>query len=289
MDRFGYDGGSTFALARYTSAGSLDPAFGDGGIALGGGDELDGMVVRPDGRIVATGTAYGDHPDYFPQMAFAIYDPDGSIYFKYLSDAQSPHYHGGPPTLQHGEIVVAGYAERGSKTFPVVARFGAHGRLDSTFGKRGFAEVKRATLAPTAVLAQNDGKILIATGQGGAVLRLLPNGRLDTSFGRRGIVSLGAGPSSLALQRDGKILVGDAGTLEQLVGGNNCVVPDLRGKTVGKATASLVKSYCRRGSIARRFSSKVAPGRVLSTAPAPGARLPGGATIHLVVSLGKPS
>jgi uncharacterized delta-60 repeat protein len=293
----GYGDYGVFVLARYTPAGSLDPAFGDGGIAqttLSMRASLEGIVVQPNGRIVATGTTIGEHPYYIPQMALAIYDPDGSVYFKYASTAQSPHYNGGPPTLQHGKIVVAGYAERGSKTFPVVARFGAHGRLDSTFGKHGFAEVKRATLPPTAVLAQNDGKIIIASGflfdpqRGGTVLRLLPNGRLDTSFGRRGIVSFGAGLSSLALQRDRRILVGDAGTLDRLVGGNNCVVPDLRGKTVGKATASLVKSYCRPGSIATRFSSKVARGRVLSTAPAGGTLLPGGTKIHLVVSKGKP-
>jgi beta-lactam-binding protein with PASTA domain len=49
-----------------------------------------------------------------------------------------------------------------------------------------------------------------------------------------------------------------------------------------------VKSYCRRGSVSKRFSSKVARGRVISTAPARGARLADGAKIHLVVSKGKP-
>jgi hypothetical protein len=144
------------------------------------------------------------------------------------------------------------------------------------------------------MLTQSDGKILIAEYSypgHSTVVRLLPNGRLDTSFGRRGRVSFDDQVSSLALQADRKVLVGgvngDAGMLTRLIGGNNCVVPDLRGKTVSKAGASLAKSYCRRGSISKRFSSKVARGRVIATAPTHGTLLPGGATIRLVVSKGK--
>jgi uncharacterized delta-60 repeat protein len=196
---------------------------------------------------------------------------------------------GGPSALQHGKIVVAGSIQDYRKTFPVVARYRANGLIDTTFGKHGYSEVKRTQFAPDAVLTQNDGKILIAgsTNLGGTVLRLLPNGRLDPSFGGRGIVSFDPGTSSLALQQDGKILVGGGTALDRLVGGNNCVVPDLRGETLSKAGATLARSYCRRGPVSKRFSSKVARGRVISTAPATGARLPGGAKIQLVVSKGK--
>jgi hypothetical protein len=128
--------------------------------------------------------------------------------------------------------------------------------------------------------------MLIASGNSGTVLRLLPDGRLDTSFGRRGIVSLNAALSSVALQPDGKILVG-GGELGRLVGGNNCVVPDLRGRTVGKASAILERSYCQRGSISKRFSRSVTRGRVISTALQRRARLPSGARVNLVVSKGK--
>ena len=99
------------------------------------------------------------------------------------------------------------------------------------------------------------------------------------------------GISTLALQTDGKILGGggsnNAWTLARLLGGNNCVVPSLRGKTVSKASVKLRKSYCRRGRITGRFSNKVDRGRVISTAPPRDARLPGGAKIALVVSKGK--
>jgi uncharacterized delta-60 repeat protein len=283
---------ASFALARYTPAGSIDSTFGDDGIVqtpFGGSAYLDGIVVQQDGKIVATGSSVGPgHGIYFEQMALAGYEPDGSLDPAFGGEVTTPkklHYYGGPATLEHGKIVVAGYIERGSKAFPVVARYGVNGLPDPSFGKNGFALVKR-DLLPTAVLAQNDGKMLIASGNSGTVLRLLPDGRLDTSFGRRGIVSLNAALSSVALQPDGKILVG-GGELGRLVGGNNCVVPDLRGRTVGKASAILERSYCQRGSISKRFSRSVTRGRVISTALQRGARLPSGARVNLVVSKGK--
>jgi beta-lactam-binding protein with PASTA domain len=101
----------------------------------------------------------------------------------------------------------------------------------------------------------------------------------------------GVSTLALALQADEKVLVGGAAgnawTLARLIGGNNCVVPTLRGKTISQATTTLKKSYCRRGRIATRFSSKVTRGRVISTAPPRGARLPGGTRVELVVSKGK--
>jgi uncharacterized delta-60 repeat protein len=286
-----YEEDGEFVLARYMPAGSLDPTFGDGGIAETGGDaDLGGMVVLPDGKIVATGTTFGGHPDYPHKIALAGYEPDGSVDFIFDRAVTYGRLSGGPSTLQHGKIVVAGSIQDYRKTFPVVARYKANGLIDKTFGRHGYSEVKRTQFAPDAVVTQKDGKILVvgSTNLGGTVLRLLPNGRLDPSFGGRGIVSLDPGTSSLALQRDGKILVGGGTDLDRLIGGNNCVVPDLRGKAVAKAGATLARSYCRLGSVSKRFSSKVPPGGVISTTPAPGARLPGGAKIHLVVSKGKP-
>ena len=117
----------------------------------------------------------------------------------------------------------------------------------------------------------------------------LPNGRLDPSFGRRGIVSLGNQSSTaLALQAGQKILVGeahgDAWTLARLLGGNNCIVPKLRGKTLSKARKTLKASYCRTGRISSLFSTKVAWGQVISTATPPGDRLPDGTKVDLAVS-----
>jgi uncharacterized delta-60 repeat protein len=293
---------SSFALARYTPDGSLDPTFGAGGIAqtmFDGYDSLAGITVQPDGGIVATGGSYGPgHGNDWNAMALARYEPDGSLDRAFgtggtVTTAHKLDYAGGPSALQNGKIVVAGSARlSGNHFFPVLARYKETGRIDSTFGTDGFAKIKRVTGLPSAILTQSDRKILITVGH--SVIRLLPDGRLDTSFGRRGIVSLGDGFSTLALQTDQKILVGggdfdgNASRLARLIGGNNCAVPDLRGKTVSKARAALETSYCRSGRVSKRSSSKVDRGRVIATAPQRGARLPGGARVELVVSRGKP-
>ena len=285
---------SSFALARYEQDGTLDPAFGDRGIVqtrFDGNLGLYGMFVRPDGTIVAAGGAAGPgHGLTFQRMAIVRYKPDGSIdpAFGTSGEVASPatlNYSGGPSTLQGGKVVVAGETHNGA---PVLARYTARGRLDSTFGKRGFSKVTRLKGGSTAVLAQKDGKILLGT-QFGAVARLTSNGRLDPSFGTRGVAApRGAGP--FAVQADGKILVAgssDESALERLIGGNNCIVPRLRGRAISKARADLESSYCRTGHISRRFSSTVTRGRVISTAPPRGARLPGHAKVDLIVSRGR--
>jgi uncharacterized delta-60 repeat protein len=65
-----------FGLARYTADGRLDPSFGDAGIVRtrfsSGISEADGVVVQPDGKIVAAGGGAG----YF---VLARYTPDGEL------------------------------------------------------------------------------------------------------------------------------------------------------------------------------------------------------------------
>jgi uncharacterized delta-60 repeat protein len=305
-------GWSQFALVAYRSNGSLDSEFGHAGIVqtsfdLGPGplDWLGGIAVQPNGKIVAAGSAgYGGHGLDIDTMALARYNPSGSLDSTFGTGGKATtnpklFYDGGPTTLQHGKILVAGTTSKkpGTKPFfPVVARFKADGRLDSAFGQHGFAAIGRDIYAPSAMLLQKDGKILIAETASyegpSAVVRLLPDGRRDKSFGRGGIVSLHDEESGLALQTDRKFLVGggnrdQAWTLSRLIGGNNCVVPGLRGTTVSKASVRLKKSYCRRGRISRRFSTRVSRGNVISAAPGRGARLPGGAKVGLVVSKGK--
>jgi uncharacterized delta-60 repeat protein len=300
---------ANFVLAGYTPNGSLDPTFGEGGIvqtSFYGDDWLDEIVVQPDGKVVATGTgALGGHGQDIATMALARYAADGSVDPTFGTDGKVTtdaklRYEGGPSALQGRKIVVAGETE--NKEVLVLARYRTDGRLDATFGKHGFVEIKRVTGLPTAVLVQNDRKILIATSGAShpnRVARLLPSGRLDTSFGKRGIVSLGDGPPlyieapyGLALQADQKILVGGGGgrssTLARLIGGNNCVVPGLRGKTMPKARARLRTSYCSLGHVSKRFSRTVIRGRVIAAAPKPDTRLPNGAKVDLVISNGTP-
>jgi uncharacterized delta-60 repeat protein len=300
----GFPDQTFFALVRYAPAGSLDPTFGDEGIAqaaFSGYDTLAGIAIQADGKIVASGDSWGgDHGDDSEQVALARFESDGSLDSTFgttgkVTTAKKLWYEGGPSALQGGKILVAGARvnDNGYGLFGVVARYWTDGRLDTSFGSHGYADVPQIKSA-AAVLTQSDGNILVL-GQK-TLVRLTPNGRVDPSFGTRGVASLGGGGQALALalQENGKILVGggasgSGGSLMRLIGGNNCVVPRLRGTTLAKASTTLKKSYCNRGRISRRFSSKVKRGRVLSTSPVHGARLSDGTRVALVVSRGRPA
>jgi uncharacterized delta-60 repeat protein len=220
---------SSFVLVRYTSDGSLDPTWGDGGIVeTGGGDvALGGMAVLPSGKIVATGAGYGlGKGDDGEWMLLARYLADGSLDPSFGTNGNGTtttsdlgELAGGPFALQDGKIVVAGASPRpayGTGLSPVLARFGATGRLDTSFGRQGFAQIRLGSVRPSAVVTQPNGKILLATAN--SVVRLLPNGQLDASFGIGGIVSLHHPVSSLALQGNGRIVVGVGTTLARLMG-----------------------------------------------------------------------
>ena len=285
----------TLVLVRYTPAGSLDSAFGLNGIAQASGEGdsvLGGIDVEPDGDIVAAGSAYGSHPYYVERMMLVRFKSDGSPDATFGTGgrvATNPkrRYTGGPSVLQNGKIVVAGAAH---DAFLVLARFDARGRLDPTFGKDGFAEIRSVGGAPSAVVEQSDRKIVLATlaygGDEGAVVRLLPDGRLDPGFGDGGIVRFGS--VALALQSDGKILDGwrNGSVLARLGGGSNCIVPGLHVATVPEALTDLKKASCG-AQIERQFSKKVARGRVILTKPRAGRRVLGGTKVVLVVSRGR--
>ena len=66
-----------------------------------------------------------------------------------------------------------------------------------------------------------------------------------------------------------------------------CVVPNVKGKTVATARAMLTRRRCRLGRVSRTYSAKVRLGRVIAQSRRPGARLPRGTRVNVVVSRGK--
>jgi uncharacterized delta-60 repeat protein len=121
-----------------------------------------------------------------------------------------------------GDIVAAGQAINNTGNGQiVVVRYRPNGSLDTGFGTGGIFK----TTLPTAngpyvgravVQLPTTGKLLVAGGTAGSmmVLRLTPAGRLDRTFGARGTgiatVSTGGFGGSIALQRNGGILVGSS-------------------------------------------------------------------------------
>lgn len=176
-------GHSHFSMVRHLTNGWIDTSFGVQGrvsTVIGVGDSrLTRIIVLPDGKIVAVG--YTD-----------FYDPVPSEHNFY------------------------GFA---------VARYNSDGSLDTTFDGDGVWTNTlvgyRGALAWD-VVVQPDGKLIVAgsgtlPGTGFIAVRLNVDGSLDTSFASTGvsIIDMGLYGSAkcVALQPDGKVLLGGNGTI----------------------------------------------------------------------------
>jgi uncharacterized delta-60 repeat protein len=235
--------------------GDLDPSFGGTpapGLMItdffGSADNILGIVLQPDGKIVAAGSAAGGPGG--TNFALARYKPDGSL---------DPDFGGNPtPGLQvtdffggidianavvlqvDGKIVAVGQAAGGpgGANF-VLARYMPDGSLDPDFGGNPAPGLQvtdffgSTDIARGAVL-QPDGKIIAvgqaAGGTGGtnfALARYKTDGSLDGTFGGNPMPGLMvtdffAGTDiarGVALQPDGKIVV--VGSVTGGTGGTN--------------------------------------------------------------------
>jgi uncharacterized delta-60 repeat protein len=176
--------GADFALARYTSGGSLDTSFGSKGTQTtsfgSGNDYAQALMIQSDGKIVAAG--YSTQPfGAYTQNEFALarYNSNGTLDTSFNSSgnvltsfsASAPAGSNvdaeinGIAEQADGKIVVAGYSSLtgpGGGVF-AFARYNSDGSLDSNFGTNGIV-----TLAPffsahdhaNALVIQPDGKII---------------------------------------------------------------------------------------------------------------------------------
>jgi uncharacterized delta-60 repeat protein len=151
-----------FVLVRYNADGSLDPSFGSGGKVL-----IDfgasAMVLQPDGKIVAAGTADG------PDFVLARYNADGSLDASFGSGGKvvtdfGGTEHGHAIALQpDGKIVAVGTTDSALNVDFALARYDPDGSLDASFGsggrvRTGFRLGEREDA--TGVVIQSDGKIV---------------------------------------------------------------------------------------------------------------------------------
>ena len=208
----------TLATAQ---AGTLDPAFGTGGIITTDfGDQINSNVaiatavtIQTDGKILVCGGIPSSTG--FPIAAIARYNTDGSVDTTFGTSGITTSLTLGVPTaiaLQaDGKIVVAGPAGGLSVN---VARFTSTGTLDTTFGTNGIftTGLNFNTGAPfTTLVIQSNGKILFANG---ILLRLTAEGQADSTFGTNGEASVvNRSAAGLALLSNGKILVASSSGL----------------------------------------------------------------------------
>lgn len=237
-------GGTGFTLVRLRADGSLDPAFGSGGIVdtpIGDPsvrDEASAVTLLGDGRILVAGTA-----DYYydAQTDFALvrYLPSGELDPSFgsggivVTRAAREDVASAMALTPSGGIVVAGYG--GGGAFRLV-RYLRSGALDPSFGKAGIVTTQIGTLYADAraVWVQADGRVIAggttrdrppAVWDEMAVARYNVDGSLDTSFGQGGrqtfdllaghdlgwalVVQPGSGGSSDRLIQAGRASEGD--------------------------------------------------------------------------------
>ena len=178
-----------FALARYNPDGTPDATFGDGGQVttdfVGFEDDAFSVLIQPDGKIVAVGSA--NDPATFYDFAAVRYLSNGTIDTTFgVAGKVSTDFKGGgfdrarSAALQpDGRIVAAGFETHsgGLQNFGV-ARYTSNGVLDTTFSGDGKAQIDFGTCCQSAtkVLLQSDGKIIAVGGANGESSdgRLLP-------------------------------------------------------------------------------------------------------------------
>ena len=172
-----YSANNDFALARYLINGQLDSSFGIRGIArqhffFAFDASISDIVIQNDQKILATGPVTTTEDGYPGDFGLSRFNPDGS--------------------------------------------------LDSSFGNKGWVYINFGDFTEdnaSGVVLQHDGKIIVGgttMDENGttsfAVARTLSNASPDQSFGAGGekILTLdnGAAANVVALQADGKILIG---------------------------------------------------------------------------------
>jgi uncharacterized delta-60 repeat protein len=169
----GSGGAQQLALWRFNADGTLDTAFGSGGIALGLGMGDFGygeLSLAPNGDIVQLGEGGGGENGSGGGV-IAFYTnagrPDTSF-------AQAGEFHfaaGGPTAVAfqpNGQLIAAGVSADGMHI--TVTRLNADGSLDTHFGRQGTLETPNSSTndeAPGAIAFLPGNLILVAGTRGG--------------------------------------------------------------------------------------------------------------------------
>jgi uncharacterized delta-60 repeat protein len=228
----GESSNTDFALARYNPDGSPDATFGNRGQVstdfLGLEDDAFSVLIQPDGKIVAVGSA--NDPATFYDFAAVRYLSNGTIDTTF-GVAGKVHTDFGDQNFDRarsaalqsdGRIVAAGFAisQNGGVQNFAVARYTSNGVLDTSFGTDGMTQIDFGSCCQSAnkVLLQPNGKIITvgyanteSSDSDFLLARLTSDGSLDPTFGAGGKVrtsfgDLNGGANGAIFQPDGKIV-----------------------------------------------------------------------------------
>ncbi|MCB9169010.1 MAG: hypothetical protein H6594_01505 [Flavobacteriales bacterium] len=219
-------------ILRFNADGTIDSGFGTGGAVIIDDsfqeDELNGVAIQPDQKIVAVGQGFNGSKDTF---YIGRLNSDGTFDSTFAGGTgQYEHTITGDnckanavTLMADGRIVSVGtsYTDNTTLNDLVVVRYLADGTLDTTFDADGMAIVSfnDGNDEGTALAVRTDGSVVAGgTGQemGGtyriSLVGLLPNGGVDATFGTNGTVLLvgaayGTHCEGLLIDGSGRILV----------------------------------------------------------------------------------
>ncbi len=160
------------ALIRYNSNGALDSNFGVGGIATpslgvaGSDNQIAGIVLDTEGRIIASGSAQSDRGN----RDFVVARFTGDAVIQSAGDLDTTFGNGGKTTTEffaepnsRDEYGTASVVQPDGKTIVVggsqVARFNVDGTPDLTFGDSAVAKFSGTA---TDVVLRSDGSVFVA-------------------------------------------------------------------------------------------------------------------------------
>lgn len=210
------------ATQAAAQAGHLDTTFANKGIfAATSLSEANAVAIQKDGKIVVAGAGAnngdilirlntdGTLDSSFGSGGVANFAPEQISFGFFALSLQSD-----------GKIVAAADgALNGREPVMQVARVNPDGSLDTSFGSGGFTSAIVFPLESGNLALQADGKILVAAGVDNPngvpseMARFTASGQTDTTFGGgAGVVNLAyPGPTQIAVQSSGKILVASGG------------------------------------------------------------------------------
>jgi uncharacterized delta-60 repeat protein len=240
--------GGTYGIARLNTDGSVDATFNSQIVGYyGDGGHIYAIAAQSDGKVIVGG--YFGSAGGMARPDIARLNADGSSDASFNANAPTPNFSVyGAVVQSDGRTVIGGAIEQtngvnNGGTVVDLLRLNSDGTWDKSFATSTEPSRYVATM-----VSQPDGKILLGgnfstvNGMPGAfVARLNADGGLDNSFksGFVGDGQIGHGVHALAIQPDGKIIVGGTFAAANGVTRNNIARLNPNGSFDDSFTASV--------------------------------------------------